>query len=449
MPSGSLTRVLPQNSSVVRRSSSEAVSGSPRAGSPVSLLKLKSALFASIFPFALLSCNGPVEKLGRGIVAPSVPVANTLVFAGDVMLTRDVGRRIRESHDTALPFRNIAPYLSSADLSFVNLESPFSKTGKRTQSGIIFNADPANIAGLVLAGVDVASTANNHARDCGAKGVEFTYSWLKSHGIQPVGTALSAACTHQGIVVTRHGVRFGFLAYTYDQSNGNWHDNDERVANIDSVVMRQDVASLRRRCDVVIVSMHNGVEYQRRSNVQQKEFAHAAIDAGALLVIGHHPHVRQETESYRNGFIFYSLGNFVFDQYQRWETQWGEIAQVSFLGQTIDSIRLLPVQITRNGPELRESFPETQKATGGSRRPSSNESETITHRDVVRCGRTSRPPITPSQVRAWLMVPEPFQDLRCPAARLRQRHPESCLLFQKTWLAESHSIREFLQVWPM
>jgi poly-gamma-glutamate capsule biosynthesis protein CapA/YwtB (metallophosphatase superfamily) len=358
-------------------SSSETARGASHAGPHVSLGNLKSALVASLVPLFLISCYGPVQKLGGGPGSPSLPAANTLVFAGDVMLTRGVGRRIRESRDPALPFRKIAPYFSAADLSFVNLESPFSETGKRTESGIIFNADPANVAGLVLAGVDIASTANNHSRDCGPKGVEFTYSWLKSHGIQPVGTALSAACTHQGIVIERHGVRFGFVAYTYDQSNGNWHKDDDRVANIDTVVMRQDVASLRRRCDVVIVSMHNGIEYQRTSNGQQREFAHAAIDAGALLVIGHHPHVRQETESYRNGVIFYSLGNFVFDQFQRLETQRGEIAQVNFLGHTIDSIRLLPVQITGDGPELRESFPETQKAARHARRPSTDESEQL------------------------------------------------------------------------
>jgi poly-gamma-glutamate capsule biosynthesis protein CapA/YwtB (metallophosphatase superfamily) len=345
--------------------------------SSVSLHRLPGATFALALFFIGQGCYGPPEKLSRRSASPGVPAANTLVFAGDVMLTRDVGRRIHERHDPALPFRHIATYFSSADLSFVNLESPFSKTGKRTESGLIFNADPENIAGLVLAGVDIASTANNHARDCGGKGVEFTYSWLKSHGIQPVGTGLSAACTHEGAVLTRHGVRFGFLAYTYDQSNGNWHDRDDRVANIDLDAMRRDVASLRRRSDVVIVSMHNGIEYQRNANLQQKEFAHAAIDAGALLVIGHHPHVRQEMEPYRSGVIFYSLGNLVFDQFQRFETQWGELAEIRLLGTTIDSAMLVPVRITRDGPELRPSFPEDEKAAGRTQRPVSGELKSL------------------------------------------------------------------------
>jgi poly-gamma-glutamate capsule biosynthesis protein CapA/YwtB (metallophosphatase superfamily) len=268
------------------------------------------------------------------------------------MLTRGVGRSIAAARDPSLPFRMIAPLLQSADIAFVNLESPFSDKGKRTQNGLIFNADPANIAGLMLAGVDVASTANNHSRDAGAHGLEFTYKWLEAHGIQAVGSGASASEAHRGVVLERHGVRFGFLAYTYDQQNGNWHDVDDRIANIDIAVMRHDVVRLANQCNVVIVSMHNGIEYQEHPNQNQRSFAHAAIDAGATLVVGHHPHVVQPFEYYRNGLIFYSLGNFVFDQFQRQQTQRGEIAEVRFLDSYIESARVLPLQITHGGPVL-------------------------------------------------------------------------------------------------
>ncbi|HXE05597.1 MAG TPA: CapA family protein [Bryobacteraceae bacterium] len=297
------------------------------------------------------SCSGP-PVLSPRIPAIRPPVENTFLFAGDVMLTRDVGRRIREKKDPAWPFRQIAPYLASADLTFVNLESPFSDKGKRTEHGLIFNADPANIAGLLLAGVDIASAANNHSRDCGSHGVEFTYRWLKSHGIEPVGTGESAAEAHRGVVLTRHGVRFGFLAYTYDQKNGNWRNTDDRIADIDIPTMKRDAAEMNRRCDVLIVSMHNGIEYQKRPNRNQIDFAHAAIDAGATLVIGHHPHVTQPMECYGQGVIFYSLGNFIFDQFQRQETQKGSIARVQFLGRYVESAEMVPVQITRDGPVL-------------------------------------------------------------------------------------------------
>src|SRR5262249_2414189 len=112
----------------------------------------------------------------------------------------------------------------------------------------------------------------------------------------------------------------------------------------------QDVAMLARKCGVVIVSMHDGFEYQKHPNAHQMSFARAAIDSGAALVVGHHPHVVQPMEVYGNGIVFYSLGNFIFDQYQREETHLGAIAEVEFTGNHLKGARLLPVRITLDGP---------------------------------------------------------------------------------------------------
>ena len=242
--------------------------------------------------------------------------------------------------------------LGAADVAFVNLESPFSDRAPYHEEGLIFHASPATIAGLQLAHIAVASTANNHARDCGSHGVEFTVRWLCEHGINPVGSSLTAAQTHRGVVLQRNGIRFGFLGYTYDQQNGNWRDVDARIAVADPAIVRTDVRDLLGRSDVVIVSMHGGMEYAAKPIKAQVEFAHAAIDAGATLVVGHHPHVVQPKEVYRGRLIFYSLGNFVFDQFQREATQHGEIAEVDFLGKQIFANYIWPVRITRTGPEL-------------------------------------------------------------------------------------------------
>ncbi len=277
---------------------------------------------------------------------------NRLLFAGDVMFSRGVRRQILAAKDPALPFRKIAPLLAGADIAFVNLESPFSDQGPYHEEGLIFHAPPAAIAGLQLAHIAIASTANNHSRDTGSHGVEFTVHWLCSHSIQPLGSSASEKQTHRGVILTRNGIRFGFLGYTYDQQNGNWKDIDARIALADPAVVTVDVKALRKRCDVVIVSMHNGVEYTTKPTPAQIQFAHAAIDAGATLVIGHHPHVIQPEERYRGGLIFYSLGNFVFDQFQRQATQHGEIAEVDFLGRGIFVANIWPVKITPTGPEL-------------------------------------------------------------------------------------------------
>lgn len=275
------------------------------------------------------------------------------------MFSRAVRRAILASGDSAMPFRKIASLLAASDITFVNLESPFSDEGPYHENGLIFHAPPKTIAGLKLAGVNIASTANNHARDCGAHGIDFTLFWLRTNGIEPLGSAESEAKVHSGVVLIRHGVRFGFLGYTFDQSNGNWKEKDPRIGMIDPEAVRRDVADLKKRADVVIVSMHNGIEYKPKPSPGQIAFAHAAIDAGAKLVIGHHPHVIQPSELYRGGIIFYSLGNFIFDQYQREETQHGEVVQISFLGSDVLNTHVIPVRITSTGPEL-----ENEKQSG-------------------------------------------------------------------------------------
>ncbi len=306
------------------------------------------------FCLALLACFTAIigSASSQSPSAPPEPVYNRLLFAGDVMLSRGVRRQILAAHDPALPFRKIAPLLSAADITFINLESPFSDRGPYYEGGLIFHAPPETIAGLQLAGVSIASTANNHSRDCGPRGVEFTVRWLRSHGIAPLGSSESEALTHQGVVLVRHGIRFGFLGYTFDQQNGNWHDIDTRIALTDTNALCADVAALRTRADVVIVSMHNGIEYRPAPSKAQVAFAHAAIDAGAALVVGHHPHVVQPVENYRGGMIFYSLGNLVFDQYQRPATQHGEIVEVAFLGARVFATHIMSVRITPTGPEL-------------------------------------------------------------------------------------------------
>jgi poly-gamma-glutamate synthesis protein (capsule biosynthesis protein) len=100
--------------------------------------------------------------------------------------------------------------------------------------------------------------------------------------------------------------------------------------------------------------MHHGIEYMPKPSAAQVEFAHAAIDAGATLVVGHHPHVIEPTEEYHGGEIIYSLGNFVFDQYQRTATQHGEVVQVSFVGRHILATHTMHVLITKTGPEIED-----------------------------------------------------------------------------------------------
>jgi poly-gamma-glutamate synthesis protein (capsule biosynthesis protein) len=275
-----------------------------------------------------------------------------MLLGGDVMLSRYVGALARRRDDPASPLRDVADLFSSADIAFVNLEAPFSDRGRKVEAGMVFKTEPEMIEALRVAGIDIVSTANNHARDCGGYGVEFTLNWLQKNGIETVGTAQTAALAHEGTILERNQVGFGFLAYTYDQSNGNHAVQDDRVATMDLDEMVEDVKKLQARCDVVIVSMHAGTEYLQKPNAQQREFAHAAIDAGATVVVGHHPHVTQPVEDYGKGVIFYSLGNLAFDQFQRKETQRGWIADVRFIRNRLVGYGIIPVDIVRTVPKI-------------------------------------------------------------------------------------------------
>lgn len=307
--------------------------------------------------FLLLPALGLVPSRTQSKISfpERIPVTRILL-GGDVMLSRYVGALARQRDDPASPLRDVADLFSSADIAFVNLEAPFSDRGRKVEAGMVFKAEPEMIEALRVAGIDIVSTANNHARDCGGYGVEFTLNWLQKNGIETVGTGQTAALAHEGAILERNQVGFGFLAYTYDQSNGNHADQDDRVAMMDLEEMVEDVKKLQERCDVVIVSMHAGTEYLQKPNAQQREFAHAAIDAGATIVVGHHPHVTQPVEDYGKGVVFYSLGNLAFDQFQRKETQRGWIADVRFIRNRLVGYGIIPVDIVRTVPKIAQAF---------------------------------------------------------------------------------------------
>jgi poly-gamma-glutamate synthesis protein (capsule biosynthesis protein) len=117
------------------------------------------------------------------------------------------------------------------------------------------------------------------------------------------------------------------------------------VAKLDTEKMKAQVSELKKSVDVVVVSMHAGTEYALVANSQQTKFAHAAVDAGAALVIGHHPHVVETFEKYNDGYIIYSLGNFVFDQMFSDETRLGAMATITFDKDRISKVDFVPIKI--------------------------------------------------------------------------------------------------------
>ncbi|MCL5090671.1 MAG: CapA family protein [Patescibacteria group bacterium] len=257
----------------------------------------------------------------------------SLIAVGDIMLGRFVNVKMIEHQDWRYPFLKTAPFLASADLTFGNLEAPFVENCPTTATGMIFCARKEAIEGLKFTGFDVLSIANNHILNQRQKGREETINLLKQNGISPSFDSLTMKKLPDEII--------GFLSF-------------DLTVNNDPKPVLGVVKESSSKVDILIISLHWGAEYEKEPRPWQKNLAHQIIDAGAKVIIGHHPHVTQPTEEYHNGLIFYSLGNFVFDQDWSEETKKGKIAKIIFKGKEIESFEEISLYIEDNSqPQIR------------------------------------------------------------------------------------------------
>ena len=288
------------------------------------------------------------DRPSGALIAESIPdpgpKSARLLFAGDIMLSRYVGKLIAHTGDPRFPFLKVAEELRSADIAFANLEGPISSRGKNQGSIYSFRADPVVVEGLAFAGFDVLALANNHIWDWGADALVDTLSLLENVGISAIGAGHDYEEAHAPKIVSAGDAKIAFLAYTNLVPRG-YTSSASRPATafLDVDIAATDIARARDEADIVVVSVHWGEEYETHHNEFQEVFARGFIDAGANLVVGHHPHVVQELERYRNGYIAYSLGNFVFDQDISKETMRGAALEVMLRGKEIESVRLLPI----------------------------------------------------------------------------------------------------------
>lgn len=263
------------------------------------------------------------------------------------MLGRSVGWQITEEEPWA-PFRHVIDVLGPADIAVLNLETALGTAGAPEPKSYRFQAPPLAAAGLAQAGVDVVSLANNHAMDFGAEALAETLELLEGAGVAATGAGTNTRAAREPVIVERRGVRFAFLSYmdVPDEAGYSmraWEAGEERpgVAWLHTDEMAADIASANERSDFVVVQLHFGYEYWNAPSDSQVSQARAAVDAGAALVVGSHPHVLQRVEEYNAGLIAYSLGNFVFDGFEGAANQTAML-RVSFGEGGIEDWELLP-----------------------------------------------------------------------------------------------------------
>lgn len=270
-----------------------------------------------------------------------------VILTGDVMLGRTVMTKSLDSGEPTYPFKKVAGQLAEADFVFVNLENPIIENCPRTSTGLKLCTDPKLISGLKLAGVDVVTLANNHALDYGKRGIEKTVEFLEEEGIEAVGLG-------NLVIKEKKGIKFGFLGFNFVSSG--LKDKDFKL-----------VSDSDNKVEVLIVGVHWGEEYQNKANKFQREWAKRLVEAGADVVVGHHPHWVQETEYIEKpvydevasspsvsedtkydkyAVAYYSLGNFIFDQMWSEKTRQGLTLKLTYRNGQLVKIEELPIYMS-------------------------------------------------------------------------------------------------------
>lgn len=214
-------------------------------------------------------------------------------------------------------FADVLPILRSSDIVIGNLEAPLSLKGSVwLEKAWVLQSDPRSVRALKAGGFSAVSVANNHMMDYGPVALEETLRVLDSHGIAYAGAGINSNKAHQPAVLSRKGVRFAILAYN-NTFPLEFRATPTRAGTAygDPEFIRRDILKARQLADIVIVNFHWSEELRSSPKEYQSKFAHLCIDNGAQIVIGHHPHVLQGLEIYKNGLIAYSLGNFAFGTY--------------------------------------------------------------------------------------------------------------------------------------
>jgi hypothetical protein len=280
--------------------------------------------------FAVLEPSD-VERLTRHVALSEIPASEDLMSAaalktalevsaaepldvlvgGDVMLAGRM-RALLAEHGAGYPFAAVRPLLARTSTVIANLEGPLAFARKReSERRFAYRVAPQSARALAEAGIGVVTLANNHLVDCGRRGVRETLDALAAANVTAVGAGRDRASAHApAIVRTAHGT-VGILGYYWNRRCAATL-TDAGSAMDDEASLAADLAALRPKVDLLLVTIHWGVPYEREPSADDRAKARRAVDLGADLIVAHHPHVVQPFEVYRNRPIFYSVGNFTF-----------------------------------------------------------------------------------------------------------------------------------------
>ncbi|MFC1627371.1 CapA family protein [Patescibacteria group bacterium] len=283
--------------------------------------------FVLIFPSKLTNDQPFVNFNLKSLLQPK-PQPVKLLFTGDLSYDRYI-RQMGEENGFESILENLTLFLNDFDLVIANLESPIT-TNKSvsiyTQIGsppnYIFTSPPITTKMLNQNNISVVNLGNNHILNQGQSGLNQTIDFLDKANIEYFGN-INSLVSPSYLIKRVRGVKIGLVNY-----------NQFSADSYNSAI--KDIKTVKPQVDLLILNSHWGIEYTPIANQTIQNLAHQFIDAGVDLIIGVHPHVIQQTETYKQKQIYYSLGNFVFDQYFSQATQKGLLVEVNIDPKTLD-----------------------------------------------------------------------------------------------------------------
>jgi hypothetical protein len=311
----------------------------------------------------------------RDGVAPFEPAATWTLFAGgDILLDRGVYQTVRiRGKGVDFPFdggtaeitsrcKDCSPLgwdlprarrtgnagavrdlISSADIAIANFENPAPNRFRWHTRNTVFTADPSLIDGLVNAGIDYVSIANNHIGDAGDTGILQTIANLRKRGLKYSGAGKDLAAARKPAILEANGVKVAVLAYDAIAKSYFAGRTETGSAQLTLHMARTGIEAARKAgADVVIVFPHWGTEYRGTPFERQQKLARDILDAGADMIIGNHAHYAAAMEVYKGKPIWYALGNFVFDQDWSEFTMEGITLELTFHGAELRQVRMRP-----------------------------------------------------------------------------------------------------------
>jgi poly-gamma-glutamate synthesis protein (capsule biosynthesis protein) len=286
------------------------------------------------------------------IAAPALPAAEqppadtiTIAAVGDIMLGHRAEPYLLKD-GPGYPFVNVLPVLREAQLVVGNLESPISKRGTAVENKqFTLRVGPVAVEALKAAGIGVVTLANNHILDFGPQALQDTLAVLGENGILFSGAGMDLDDARAPALIKSGDRTLAFLSYSLTFPL-EFYASAGRPGTAPGYkeYVKRDIERLRSQADLVIVSFHWGAELMSTAKDYQKDLGRKAIDWGADLVLGHHPHILQELEVYRGRLIAYSLGNFVFGS-ESDKTNSSIILLCTFKGKSLARIEVVPLDV--------------------------------------------------------------------------------------------------------